>query len=292
MPDEHPHGPPRKTSTTRLWISVGLTAVIFLLELVGGLVSHSLSLLSDAGHVFIDLTASGLILLSIWWATKPPTARNTYGYYRVEIFATLINGGLLLFIAFQIFLEAIERFHSSTPIRLGVMLPVALIGLVANVVSVILLHHDRDHLATRSAYYHVISDTISSIGVVVAAVVISWTGWRGIDAAVALAIAGLILYGGYRLVKEAVSILMEASPGNIPLEEVERLILSVAGVEEVHDLHVWTISSGFLAASAHIQVRPMDTRSGDLIIGQIAERLKEKFEITHTTLQIETLRTE
>jgi cobalt-zinc-cadmium efflux system protein len=289
MADQHPHGPTKKTATTRLWISVGITSLIFVLELAGGIFSNSLSLLSDAGHVFVDLAASSLILLSLWWARKPPTSRNTYGYYRIEILATTINGALLLFIALQILWEAGHRFLAAEPIRLAVMLPIAIAGLIANGISVMLLHHDRDHLATRSAYYHVLSDTISSVGVVLAAVLIFWTGRLWIDAVVALAIAGLILFGGYRLLKESVLILMEASPGHIPLEDVEATIRSVAGVESVHDLHVWTISSGFLAASAHLEVRPMDTRAGDAIVRQVAERLKEEFGISHPTLQIETI---
>jgi cobalt-zinc-cadmium efflux system protein len=209
MTDQHPHGPTKKTATRRLWISVGITLFIFILELGGGLLSNSLSLLSDAGHVFVDLTASLLILLSIWWATKPPTPQNTYGYYRIEILATAINGALLLFIAFQILLEAGHRLFAAQPIQLDVMLPIAIAGLIANGVSVLLLHHDREHLATRSVYYHVISDTISSVGVVVAALVISRTGWLWADAVVALFIAGLILFGGYRLLREAVNILMD-----------------------------------------------------------------------------------
>ena len=239
--------------------------------------------------MFTDLLASGLILISIWWAAKPPTSKNSYGYYRVEILATLINGGLLLFIAFQILWEATHRLLTTVPIRLAIMFPVAVIGLLVNAVSVWLLHKDREHLATRSAYYHVLSDMVSSIAVVAAACIISLTGWRRADSLMALLIAGLILYGGYRLVREAVSVLMEASPAHVPLDDVERLILSVPQVEAVHDLHVWTITSGFLAASAHVQVHAMDTRSSDEIVRELGDRLRETFEITHTTFQIETL---
>ncbi|MFH1263291.1 MAG: cation diffusion facilitator family transporter [Pseudomonadota bacterium] len=291
MTDPHNHGPLKKTATTRLWISVGLTAFIFVLELVGGWLSNSLSLLSDAGHVFTDVMASGLILLSIWWAAKPPSARNTYGHYRAEILATLINGGLLLFIAFQILLAAWHRLFTTEVIRTGVMLPIAIAGLVGNGISVVLLHNDREHLATRSAYFHVLSDTISSIGVVLAGFAIAKTGWTILDPLMAFAIAGLILFGGYRLVKEAVSILMEASPAHVKLEAVERQILSVPGVEAVHDLHVWTISSGYLSASAHIQVHPMDTRASDAIVRGVSTRLSEEYGITHATLQVETLPT-
>lgn len=289
MTERHPHGPEKRTATKRLWISVGITAFILVLEVVGGILSNSLSLLSDAGHVFTDLAASSLILLSIWWARKPPSPQNTYGYYRVEILATTINGGLLLFIALQILREAVGRLLAPQPIQLGVMLPVAAAGLVANGISAFLLHHDRDHLATRSAYFHVLSDMVSSFGVVVGALLIHATGLLWIDAAVALGIAGLILYGGYHLLRESVSILMEASPAHIPLTEVERAIRAVPGVESVHDLHVWTISSGYLAASAHIEVRPMETRQGDAIVRAVSENLKEKFGISHPTLQLETI---
>jgi cobalt-zinc-cadmium efflux system protein len=270
----------KKTATKRLWISVGITAFILILELAGGVLSNSLSLLSDAGHVFTDLAASSLILLSIWWATKPPTPQNTYGYYRVEILATTINGALLLFIALQILWEAAVRLLHPQPIQLAVMLPVAIAGLTANGISAFLLHQDRDHLATRS---------VSSVGVVLGAVLILWTGRLWIDAAVALGIAGLILFGGYHLLKESVSILMEASPAHILLEDVEKTIRSVSGVESVHDLHVWTISSGYLAASAHIEIRPMETREGDTIVRQVSDRLKQEFGISHPTLQLETI---
>lgn len=289
MVDAHPHGPVKKTATKRLWISAGITFFIFLMELIGGLWSNSLSLLSDAGHVLTDLTASALILLSIWWATKPPTPQKSYGYYRIEILATLINGALLLFIASHILWEAWGRLWAAQPIQLHVMLPVAIVGLLANGVSVFLLHKDHEHLATRSVYYHVISDTVSSVGVVVAALLISQTGWLWIDPVVAVFIAALILFGGYRLLKEAVNILMEASPSHISLEKVEGVIRSVEGVKGVHDLHVWTISSGFLAASAHVEISPMDTREGDKVVQNVAARLKEGFAIHHSTFQTETV---
>jgi cobalt-zinc-cadmium efflux system protein len=203
--------------------------------------------------------------------------------------ATLINGALLLFIAIQILSEAIQRILHPEEINFRLMLPVAAVGLLANAISVALLRRHQYHLATRSAYLHVLSDLVSSIGVVLSALIIRSSGFVLFDPLMSIFIAGLILLGAKRLLKESVHVLMEASPAHLDLEEVKKTILAVHGVEGLHDLHVWTISSGFLAASAHIQIYPMDTRSSDQIVQKVSATLKEVFAITHTTLQIEAL---
>ncbi len=283
------HHEMRIKARKRLTVTTFLTALLAIVEFIGGFLSNSLSLMSDAGHMVTDLFAMVLILFSIHWATKTPSKQMTYGYYRIEILATLVNGAFLLFIAFEIIWRAIHRFIHPSLVQVHIMLPIASFGLFVNLIAAFLLHKQHEHLATRSAYYHVLSDTLSSIGVVVAAIIFSLTGWKTIDPLASLLIAGLILFGGYRLLREAIDVLLEASPLHIPLDTVRKVILEVKGVEDVHDLHVWTISSGFHAASAHLLIYPMDIRSSEMIVQQVSGKLKNKFSITHTTMQIESL---
>ncbi len=292
MGTDHSHGPLHDTrahATHRLRIAGTLTLALFGAEVIGGVLSHSLALVSDAGHMLADLFALGLSLLSIAWATKPADRRKTFGYYRIEILASLINAALLLFVAFQIFFEAWHRLKQPDQINLRLMFPIAVAGLLVNVISIFLLRSQRHHLTMRAAFLHVVSDTISSVGVVGAAIIIFFTGMTWVDTALSGLIALLILVSAFRLLREAADILLESSPSHLSLEDVSETIRSVVGVEGLHDLHVWTITSGFHAASAHILVKNMDVSESEKIVSEINQKLKLKFSINHTTLQVGTI---
>lgn len=287
---DHSHEPISDTRTRasgRLRIAALLTGLLFIAEAIGGFASNSLALLSDAGHVLGDLIALLLSLFSIHWASKPATAQKTYGFYRMEVLATLTNGALLVFIALQVFLEAIARVQSPESVKVGPMLAIAVGGLLVNALALALLHGvSRDHLATRAAFLHVLSDLLASFGVVAAGVAIKLTGKTWVDPVVSMVVALLILRSAYRLLKEAYDILMEGAPANVDLREVNLAILAVPGVEDIHDLHVWTISSGFFAASAHLITQNITTRESEAIVSAVSHVLKERFAINHTTFQV------
>ncbi|HLG19167.1 MAG TPA: cation diffusion facilitator family transporter [Bdellovibrionota bacterium] len=281
--------PMREKARHRLGIAAGITFVLFIVEIAGGLISNSLALLSDAGHMLADLFSLVLTLVSIWWATKPATHQKTYGYYRVEILVTLVNGVLMLFVAFQILWEAAHRLLHVEPVRLDIMLPIAAAGLIVNLISMFLLRHQMEHLATRSAFLHVLGDTLSSVAVVLAAGVMYVTNWLFFDPLLSALLAGWIAVTSVRLLRTAVDVLLEASPSHISLDKVRNAILEIDGVEDVHDLHVWTISSGFYAASAHILVHDMRTKESESIIHRISDRLRSEFSVTHATIQVAAL---
>jgi cobalt-zinc-cadmium efflux system protein len=284
----HPWGQTRLRARRRLLASAVLTGLFFAVELAGGFLSNSLALLSDAGHMLGDLAALTLSLISIRWALKEATSRKTFGYYRAEVLATLMNGALLVYVALQVLIEAASRFLSPESVDLRVMLPIAAAGLAVNVASVVLLHGFSDHLVTRSAFYHVLSDAFSSLCVIASGLVMMRTGWRLADPVVSVVIAVLILRNAYLLLKESFDILMEASPAGLEIPNVRQAILDVPGVLGVHDLHVWTIGSGFLSASAHVVVRDVGLRESGAIVERITAMLRERFSIGHTTVQVAT----
>jgi len=237
----------------RLVFALILTGLILAAEIAGGLWTGSLALLSDAAHVFLDLLALGTSYIALRLATLPPDDRHTYGFHRLQVLAALANGATLLLVALGIFREAWERFSHPTAVLAGPMLIVAVIGLAVNLaVALVLRRHDHHDLNVRSAFLHVLGDALSSAGVIVAGVVILLTGWSWVDPLTGVLIGLIILAGSGRVLREAVHILSEGMPGRLTASQVAEAMRRVAGVREVHDLHVWTITPGYAALSAHV----------------------------------------
>lgn len=266
------------------WV-FGLTAVFMVVEAVGGWLSGSLALLADAGHMLTDVGALGLTLLTAWIARRPADQRKTYGYLRWEILAALVNGALLFGIAALVVLEALHRIGHPVPIRGGLFLGVATAGLLVNGVSLSLLHEARhDHMNTRGAYLHILGDLLGSVGAVLAAAIILLTGWTPADPIISIVLSLLILVGAWRLVRESTDVLLEGVPAHIALGEVEGRMRAVPGVAAVHDLHVWTVTSGMVAMSGHVVVPELNAHPG--VLAGIQAELR-KLGIGHTTIQLE-----
>jgi len=255
-------------------------------EVVGGLLANSLALLADAAHMLADVAAVGLSLFALWFAQRPATPEKTYGYLRLEILAALVNGAALIVIALGIFYGAYQRLRSPEPVEGGLMLGVAVVGLAVNVAAAWLLHRSAgENLNVRGAYLHVLGDLLGSVGAIVAALVILATGWVAVDPLISVLIGLLILVSSWKLVRESVDVLLEAVPSHIDLNEVRRAIDEIPGVDEVHDLHVWTLTSGMEVASAHLTIDSADQLGEVLACARTA--LREQYGITHATLQVE-----
>ena len=279
--------PPRfpASQLPRLGVVLALTIVFMIVEAVGGYISGSLALLADAGHMLTDAGALGLSLLSAWIALRPANANKTYGYQRWEILAALINGAALFGIAGWVILEAFQRIQHPQPIRAGLFLAVAAGGLLVNLISLGILHGLRKgSLNTRGAYLHVLGDALGSVGALAAAGIILLTGWTLADPIISIALALLILIGAWRLLRESTDILLEGVPGHVSMAEVQRRMLGVAGVTAVHDLHVWTVTSGMVAMSGHAIVPTLDAHPG------VLDRIRSEMAllgIAHVTIQLE-----
>jgi cobalt-zinc-cadmium efflux system protein len=292
----HHHGPPggrrgagadeRRKDRNRLLVTLVLTGGIAVAEAVGGWLTGSLALLSDAGHMLGDVSAIGLSLLALWFAGRPADHKRTYGYYRLEILSALLNGVLLIGITAYILYEAWARLRAPQPVQLGPMAVVAGVGLVANLISLSVLGHTHS-LNVRGAFLHVLGDTLSSVGVLVGAGVMALTGWWQVDPIISALIAVVIVVGAVRLVREAVDVLLEAVPAHVDMEALRSIMAKVEGVKSVHDLHVWTISSGMYALSAHLVVADPMVCNNDAILSAVRHELLERFGIDHTTIQIE-----
>ncbi len=280
----------RRADRRRLVGTLSLTLTVMVAEAIGGWYSGSLALISDAGHMLTDAAALLLALLAMWFSARPADLKRTYGYFRLEIISALVNGLTLLAIAGVIAWEAVERLRNPQDIDVRLMLGIAVIGLVANVVGIVLLSRSKS-MNVRAAFLHVLGDALSSVGVIVAAVVAWATGFKAIDSIVSILIAAVIVVGAIGLVREAIDVLLEAVPAHIDLPEVFGEMKKVEGVVEVHDLHVWTIAHSMHALSAHLVVRS-DGRveQNDRVLSRVKSVLKERFGIDHTTLQIETER--
>jgi cobalt-zinc-cadmium efflux system protein len=253
---------------------------------VGGYLTNSLALMSDAGHMLTDISALGLSLLALWFSGKPADVKKTYGYYRMEILSALLNGVLLLGITGFILVEAWERFRTPAEVQLAPMAVVATIGLLANLGALAFLHRSHS-MNVRGAFLHVLGDTLSSVGVLVGAGVMWLTGWYVVDPLISVLISVVIVVGALRLVKDAVDVLLEAVPSHVDLSVVKELLLKVQGVTDVHDLHVWTIANGMYALSAHLVVRDPMVCNNDDILSAAKHELYDRFGIDHTTIQIE-----
>jgi cobalt-zinc-cadmium efflux system protein len=269
-------------------LALALTGLILIAEIVGGVWTGSLALLSDAAHVFLDMFALALSYGAIRLAALPPNSSHTYGFHRMKVIAAFINGATLLLVAFEIFREAWSRFQNPEPILAGPMLVVAVIGLIVNLVVVFVLSgHDHDDLNTRAAFLHVLGDTLSSVGVIVAGIIILFTGWMWVDPLVSVLIALVILSGAGRVLKQTIHILNEGAPEGVDVAEVGRAMRQVTGVEEVHDLHAWTVSPGYTALSAHVVLVDQALSQTHSIMDELKEIIAHQFGIEHTTIQFE-----
>jgi cobalt-zinc-cadmium efflux system protein len=282
------HGASTARSARRLLLSLVVTAGIMVAEAVGGLLSGSLALVSDAGHMLTDVAALGLALLAVRFASRPADEKRTFGFRRAEVLAAQANVAALVVLTAFIGWEAVDRLrHPGDPIQLGVMAAVAAVGLLANLVVLRWLHADHS-LNARSAFLHVLGDAVSSVVVLLGAAAMWFEpSWTFIDPVLSLFISLLILWGALRLSLEIADILMEAVPRHLAIDEVCGAMGEVAGVLAVHDLHVWTISSGHHALSAHVVVGEGDLGRNDAILDDVKGRLRERFAIDHTTIQIE-----
>ncbi|MGH7331697.1 MAG: cation diffusion facilitator family transporter [Candidatus Rokuibacteriota bacterium] len=270
----------------RLAWTLGLTGGFLLVEVAGALWTGSLALLADAGHMLTDAGGLALALFAVWLASKPPTAAKTYGYYRAEILAALANAVVLLVISAFILYEAYRRFLTPADVLAGPMLAVAVGGLVVNLAAMRLLHAGAEEsLNVKGAYLEVLSDALASLGVIIAAGVVLATGWRLADPIVGAAIGLFIIPRTWALLRQAVDVLLESTPAHINLTDVEQAMQTVSGVRQVHDLHVWTLTSGKYAMSGHVLVD--DLIASDRILRALHALLHERFDIDHTTIQPE-----
>ena len=270
----------------RLLIVLAISSTIFIAEIIVGLLSNSLALLADAGHVFADIVATALALGAIQLASRPATGRRTFGFYRFEILAAVLNAVLLFAIAGYVLIEAWRRFGTEPDIATGPMLAVAVVGLLANVVAALLLRSaGSQSLNMRGAYLEVLNDALGSAAVLVAALVIMFTGFRAADAIASGLIGLLILPRTWNLLSEAIDVLLEATPKNIDMDQVREHILEAPGVREVHDLHAWAITSGMNVVSAHVVI---DTQaSAPAVLDHLCNCLSSQFDIEHSTFQLE-----
>ena len=276
-----------KSRGSALKLALALTCVVLGVELVGGLISHSLALLSDAGHVLTDVFALGLAWFAVAQANRPADARRSYGYHRVSILAALVNSVTLIVIVIAIAYEAVRRLAHPEPVQGGVVIVAALVGIAINTFVAFGLRGHSRNLNTRAALLHVTGDIGASVGVVVAGVVILLTGWLYIDPLLSLGIAVLIAFGAWRIVRETVNLLMEGTPAEIDLDAVTKEIAATELVTGMHDLHVWALSSDEVALSCHVVVGDCRLDEAEHVVRDLESRLCGKFAIGHTTIQVE-----
>lgn len=280
---DHTHGMAKKSLRQAFF----LTTFILLVGVVGGLLANSLALLSDAGHTVTDLFALGLAWFAAAQAERPANSRKTFGYHRVGIVAALINALSLILIAIVITWEAIQRFQHPEPVQPLIMFGSALIGIALNLIIAFGLQKETHNLNVRAASLHIIGDIGASVGVIVAGLIILLTGWTIVDPLLSVVIAVLIAVGAWRIMRETLDILLEATPRGIDMTDLVKNIKEVKGVEDVHDLHVWSISSSMYALSCHILIANLPPSDSSPILQALNELLQEKYNIQHTTIQFE-----
>jgi cobalt-zinc-cadmium efflux system protein len=271
-----------------LFIALGITFVVMIAEFVGGLLANSLALLSDAAHMLADVLALLLSIVAFRFSSRPPTSRTTFGFYRLEIFAAQINGGILVFLSLFIFYEAYHRLLQPEPIKSLLMMIIAGVGLLANAASAFVLQKSsRKNINVKAAFLHIMGDLFSSAGVIIGGIIIYVTGWFVIDPILSIMIGLIILKGAYGVVKETAAVLLEAVPKHIKLEKLVREVEALEGVESFHDVHVWTITSGLYALSGHVQIQDQRISESTQIMEGVKEYLAQRYHIDHTTLQFE-----
>jgi len=282
--DTHDHAAPSTTSARRLGLTLVITAGYMAAEVVGGLVSGSLALLADAGHMLSDAAALALALFAMWIAARPPTPKATYGFYRTEILAALANGAALVVVAVMVVIEAVERLAQPHAVQGPLMLAIAVGGLLSNAVALWILHGGTDEsLNVRGAWLHVLSDALGSVGAIASGVLIWAFGWTWADPVASMVIALLVVHSSWALLKETVSVLMEGVPNHIDVDEVRAAMLAQPLVTTVHDLHVWTLASRRVCMSAHV----VATTDGPEVLASLTKLLRERFALEHVTLQVE-----
>ncbi|MFI5805202.1 cation diffusion facilitator family transporter [Streptomyces sp. NPDC051561] len=292
----HSHGGPPPTGTAaaaykgRLRIALGITLSVMVVEIVGGLVTNSLALIADAAHMATDALGLAMALLAIHFANRPPTRNATFGYARAEILAALANCLLLLGVGGYVLIEAVQRFVEPTATKGGLTIVFALIGLVANMVSLsLLVKGQKDSLNVRGAYLEVLADALGSVTVLVSAGLILLTGWNYADPIASLVIGLMIVPRTVKLLRETLTVLLEAAPKGVDMQEVREHILGTPGVEDVHDLHAWTITSGMPVLSAHVVVSQdvLDSVGHEKMLHELQSCLGDHFDVEHCTFQLE-----
>lgn len=272
----------------RLIFAISLTTITLVAEIIGGIWSNSLALLSDAGHVFLDLFALVLSLGAIKLAAQPPGDHHSYGWHRAEVLASLINGLTVFLMAVGILYEGSKRLISPEAVQTMPMLVIAVLGLIANLLAAKGLHgHAHNDLNVRSAFLHVLGDAAASVGVIVGAILMHYTGWYQADPLLSIAIGLLILVGAGRVLREAVHILMEGVPRGMSVEQVAVTIRAIEGVADVHHLNVWSVCSHIFALSAHVEIAPEFEGERSHLLHEIEHELEHEFHITHTTIQLD-----
>lgn len=289
---EHDHGtgPGQAPSGGKkdLLIALSITLLMMVVEIIGGLVSNSLALLSDAGHMLTDNLALLLSFFALTFASMPATDRKTFGFYRLEILAAFVNGIVLVLISLYILYQAYFRIVHPQPVQGGLMLVVALIGLVANIAGALFLFkHSHTSLNIRGAYLHIVGDALSSVGVVIGGIIIMKTGWYLIDPILSILISLVIIYGAWSLVRESVNILLESAPSHIDIDAIAGEIAKIKGVREAYHIHLWTITSGVYALSAHVLIDDQMVSGSREVSDEIQSLLADKFKVQHSTIQIE-----
>ena len=284
MSDELSHT--RSASRHALAIALALAAGVLVAEVVGGVLTNSLALLADAGHMVSDVLATSLALFAIWMAGRPATSQQTFGYQRAEVLAAAANGVILLLVAAYVFWAAAQRFGDPPEVNSAPMLGIAAVGLLANLAGAFVLYPQQaGSLNVRGAFYHVLGDLMGSVGAITAGVIMLTTGWFLADPLVGVLIGLLIVYGGVRLLRESLAVLLEAVPPHIDSGEVEGALTATPGVSGLHDLHIWTVTSGLVALSCHCELT--GERESDQVLADLCDMLHERFAIQHVTIQPE-----
>lgn len=271
-----------------LLIALAITVLMMIAEVIGGLLSNSLALLSDAGHMLIDNVALLLSFFAMKFSTIPATNKKTFGFYRLEILAALINGVTLALISLYIIYEAYFRIIHPQPVHGTLMLVIAAIGLVANIVgAVVLMKYRHANLNIRGAFLHIVGDAAVSVGVIIGGIVIVNTGWYLIDPILSILISCVIIYGSWQLLRESVNILLESAPSHIDIDAIAAEIAKIKGVREAYHIHLWTITSGVYALSAHVLIDDQPVSGSRELINEIRALLSQKFNVLHSTIQLE-----
>lgn len=279
-------------SRKTILISIVLTLIFALLELFGGIISGSLALVSDSFHMFSDVGALLFSMIAIFYASKKPNKKFTYGYLRLEVISAFVNGIALLAIAVGIIYEGINRFFKPSEIDFYLMITIAIIGLIINIVLTIVLVNSlkkENNLNVRSAMWHFLGDLLNSVGVIIAGIIVKITGLVVFDTIISIVISIVIFMGGYKICKEAYFILMEAVPEGLDIDEIRNSILKVEGVRDIHEFHLWSISSGLYSLSFHVVLMPLDELNDYVIINNITDLLRNEYGIDHVTIQIENI---
>ncbi|EOG8709252.1 TPA: cation diffusion facilitator family transporter [Bacillus cereus] len=285
MGHSHNHG--NSNNKKALLLAFLLTTSFMIAEVIGGFVTNSLALLSDAGHMLSDAVSLALSLLAFKLGEKTATAAKTYGYKRIEMLAALCNGVVLIVISVYIFIEAIRRFKEPVEIASNGMLIIAVLGMLINILSAWILMRGGDvkgNLNLRSAFLHVLGDLLGSVGAIIAALLIKFFGWTAADAIASILVSILVIISGWRVTRDTVHILMEGAPQHINVEEVKSTLLNIPVVKEVHDLHIWSVTSDFQVLTCHLIIKGNETQS---VLKEATDVLKEKFHVEHVTIQVE-----